>query len=140
MAELKTKPTDESVTGFLNAVEDETRREDCYALLELMREVTHAQPEMWGTSIVGFGRFRYHYASGRTGEWMLVGFAPRKRDLTLYLMPNLDDAAELMGRLGKYKMGKSCLYIKRLADVDLAVLREVVRVSVDKLAAQRLDA
>src|SRR5687768_11268862 len=118
MGEPKTKPTTASVTKFLNAVSDTTRRDDCFTVLEMMREVTKEEPSMWGSSIVGFGRYRYKYESGREGEWPVAGFSPRKGDLTLYFTPEVLIASELMKRLGKYKTGKSCLYIKKLADVD----------------------
>jgi len=137
MAELKTKPTTASVTKFLNGVSDKTRREDCFAVLEMMREVTKEEPAMWGSSIVGFGRHRYKYESGREGEWPITAFSPRKGDLTLYFMPGFDIAPE-MERLGKYKTGKSCLYIKKLADVDPKVLKQLVTKSVKKLASQRI--
>jgi hypothetical protein len=130
MAQPKTQKTDASVEGFLNAVENERRRADSFALLELMREVTGEEPAMWGTSIVGFGTYSYQYASGREGEWMQVGFSPRKRNLTLYIMPGFDGYQSLLEKLGKYRTGKSCLYINKLDDVDLPTLRELIRQSV----------
>ncbi len=139
MAELKTKPTKDSVKDFLARVADEKRRKDCQVVAKLMSEVTGAKPEMWSTSIVGFGRYRYKYASGREGEWMLTGFSPRKTNLTLYLMGGLQRAPELLEHLGKHKTGKGCLYIKRLEDVDLTVLRELVEKSVEKMADKRTD-
>jgi hypothetical protein len=120
MAELKTKPTAESV-------------EDCREVLVLMKEITGAEPAMWGPSMVGFGKYRYRYESGREGEWFLTGFSPRKGALTLYLMAGFDGYEDLMARLGKYKTGKSCLYVKRLADLDLAVLRELITESVEHM-------
>jgi hypothetical protein len=126
MAELKTKPTETSVESFLAGVADDARRADCRALVKLMKRVTKAKPRMWGPSIVGFGSYRYKYDSGREGEWFLAGFSPRKSDLTLYIMSGLGPHAALLGRLGKHKTGKSCLYLKRLADVDLDVLRELI--------------
>jgi hypothetical protein len=138
MAELKTKPTTESVTTFLNKVADNTRREDCFAVLEMMRDVTKEEPTMWGSSIVGFGRYRYKYESGREGEWPITGFSPRKGDLTLYIVPGFEKfAPDLMKRLGKYKTGKSCLYIRKLADVDRKVLKQLIEKSVKKMSAQR---
>jgi len=134
MAELKTKPTGAKVADFIAGVADPQRRKDCDTIVQLMQEVTGQPPEMWGESIVGFGRLAYSYASGRTGEWMATGFSPRKENLTLYIMSGFDEHAELMGRLGKYKTGKGCLYIKRLSDVDLGVLRELVARSVAKPA------
>jgi hypothetical protein len=137
MAELKTKPTTESVSTFLNKVADKTRREDCFAVLEMMRDVTKEEPTMWGSSIVGFGRYRYKYESGREGEWPITGFSPRKGDLTLYIVPGFEIAPDLMKRLGKYKTGKSCLYIRKLADVDRKVLKQLTEKSVKKMSAQR---
>jgi hypothetical protein len=130
MAEPKTKPNDTSVTDFLNAVTDEKRRRDCFAVLDLMREVTGEEPRMWGSSIVGFGVYRYQYASGRAGDWPLTGFSPRKQNLTLYIMPGFARYAELMQRLGKHKTGQSCLYLNKLEDISLEVLRELVSQSV----------
>ncbi|HEY7786482.1 MAG TPA: DUF1801 domain-containing protein [Pyrinomonadaceae bacterium] len=137
MAELKTQPTKSSVTDFINTVSDEERRKDCKAVIKIMKEVTGAKPEMWGASIVGFGRHRYKYASGREGDWPVAAFSPRKNDLTLYFMPGFQDYEDLMSRLGKYKTGKSCLYLKRLADVDANVLRKLIEKSVDALADKR---
>jgi hypothetical protein len=139
MAELKTKPTKQSVSAFINSVPDEQRRKDCQAVLELMSKVTKAKPEMWGTSIVGFGRYHYKYASGREGEWMLTGFSPRKGDLTVYVMSGFQGVPELMAQLGKYKTGKSCLYIKKLADVDMKVLKRIVEAGVKTMAQYRID-
>lgn len=130
MAEAKTKPTDASVEKFLAGVADEARRADCLAVLKLMKQVTKAQPRMWGPSIVGFGSYHYVYASGHSGDWPLTGFSPRKQDLTLYITPGFERYAALMKKLGKYKTGKSCLYLKRLSDVDLEVLKELVARSV----------
>jgi hypothetical protein len=128
-AAVKTAPTERSVEAFLARV-PEPRRADCVALVKLMRGVTRAEPKMWGTSIVGFGSYHYRYASGREGDWLLSGFSPRKQDLTVYVMAGFDRYPELMNRLGQYRTGKSCLYLKRLADVDMAVLRQLVTASV----------
>lgn len=138
MAELKTRATNESVTDFLNKVTDKGRRDDCFSVLEIMKDVTGEEPKMWGPSIVGFGRYHYKYQSGRGGEWMITGFSPRKGDLTLYIMPGLDAFPDLMKRLGKFKTGKSCLYIKKLEDVDPGVLRQLVKQSVKKMAGTRI--
>jgi hypothetical protein len=134
MAELKTQKTDASVEDYLNAVEDERKRKDAFAILDLMREVTGEEPAMWGPSIIGFGSYRYKYASGRDAEWFLTGFAPRKRDLTLYIMSGFDDYDALLADLGKHKTGKSCLYVNKLDDIDLDVLRELVKQSVAHMA------
>ena len=133
MAELKTQPTDEDVEAYLNMVEDEQKREDCFAILELMADVTGEAPKMWGDSIVGFGSYHYTYASGREGDWFLTGFAPRKRNLTLYIMSGFDEYEGLLEQLGKHKTGKSCLYIKRLDDVDRPTLRKLVERSVEHM-------
>lgn len=130
MAELKTKRTAASVDAFLKRIPDQARRQDCLALLRLMKQVTRAEPKMWGAHMVGFGTYHYVYASGREGDWFLTGFAPRKQDLTLYIMSGFGRHPSLMAKLGKHKTGKSCLYIKRLEDVDLAVLKELVAASV----------
>ena len=136
--EPKTKETTESVAAFLDKIADKGRREDCLAVVDIMRAVTKEEPKMWGTSIVGFGHYRYKYESGREGEWMITGFSPRKGDLTLYIMGGFDKFSDLMNSLGKYKTGKSCLYIKRLADVDVDVLRKLVTKSVKLLAPKRI--
>lgn len=129
-AELKTKLNDASVEDFLNAVEDEQARADCFEITKIMKQVTKAEPKMWGTSIVGFGTYHYKGKSGREGDWMLVGFSPRKQNLTLYIMAGFDRYDELLKKLGKFTTGKSCLYIKKLADVDKKVLKELVTESV----------
>ncbi len=134
MSEPKTKPNEKDVEEFLNGVEDERKRKDSFAILELMQQVTGEQPMMWGDSIIGFGSYRYKYASGREGDWMLTGFSPRKQSLTLYIMSGFSEYEALLEKLGKYKTGKSCLYIKKLADVDQEVLRELVRQSVEHMS------
>ena len=130
MAELKTKPTRAGVQAFLSAIADDARRGDCETVLEIMKQAARAEPTMWGASIVGFGRYHYKYDSGREGDWFLTGFSPRKRDLTLYIMGGFERHDALMRRLGKYRTGKSCLYVKRLADLDLQVLKVLIRQSV----------
>lgn len=134
MAELKTKKNKASVDDFINGVEEEKKREDSRAILELMKDVTGEDPAMWGTSIVGFGSYHYKYESGREGDWFLTGFSPRKRDLTLYIMPGFTKYDSLLENLGKYKIGKSCLYINKLEDVDLPTLRKLVKQSVERMA------
>jgi len=133
MAELKTKVNNASVGKFLKSVKDEQVREDCYKILDIMQKATKAEPKMWGTSIIGFGSYHYKYASGREGDWMLTGFSPRKQNLTLYIMPGFDEYEDLLKKLGKHTTGKSCLYIKKLADVDTKVLKELVAKSVKKM-------
>jgi nucleoid DNA-binding protein len=134
MAELKTKPNDQDVEAFLNSVENEKKRQASYTLKELMEEVTGAEAKMWGDSIVGFGNYHYKYKSGREGDWFLTGFSPRKQNLTLYIMAGFSGYDNLLKDLGKYKTGKSCLYINKLEDVNLDVLRELVKQSAEHVA------
>ena len=132
----KTAKTDVDVKTFLEAVEPEDRRRDCETICALMADVTGEPAKMWGASMVGFGSYHYRYDSGREGDWFLAGFSPRKAALTLYLMGTYceDDGADaLFARLGKFKTGKACLYVKRLSDIDMAVLRELVVLSVKAL-------
>jgi hypothetical protein len=126
VAELKTKPTKKSVEKFINAVPDAQTRADCFTIAGLMEEATRAKPQMWGTSIVGFGVKHYKYASGREGDWPIIGFSPRKQNLTLYAMAGFKDAA-LMKKLGKHSLTTGCLYIKRLSDVDLPTLKKIIQ-------------
>jgi hypothetical protein len=132
LAELKTKPTKASVDAFLKTV-DENRRDDCKALVRMMSDATGAKPQMWGPSIVGFGSHRYEYESGRGGDWFMVGFSPRKRDLTLYLMAGVRRYPQLLAKLGQHSIGVGCLYIKKLTDIDVAVLNELIATSVNDL-------
>lgn len=134
MAENKTQPTDADVDEFIASVEHPTRRSDAETLLAMMRDVTGEEPVMWGPSIVGFGEYHYAYESGREGDWFLAGFSPRKSNLVVYIMSGFPRHAELMAQLGKHRTGSSCLYINKLADVDLDVLRELVRRSVEHVA------
>lgn len=130
MAELKTKPTKVSVTKFLESIPDENRKIDCFTVLKLMKKITGEEPKMWGPSIVGFGSFHYKYASGREGDFLLTGFSPRKQNLTIYTLCGREKQEKLLKTLGKYKSAKSCLYIKKLEDVDLKVLEKIIRDSV----------
>ena len=128
MAELKTLPNDASVEDFINEMPDETKRKDSFVLLELYSNITGQKPRMWGTSIIGFGLF--HYKSERSsqeGDWPLAAFSPRKQNLTLYFTPGFDTHTELLGKLGKHKTSKSCLYINKLSDVDQGVLGELIK-------------
>ena len=127
------KASPDDVDAFLATVENPRRRADAGRVLDLMREVTGEPPKMWGSSIVGFGSYRYRYASGRDGSSLVVGFAPRKQNLVLYIMPGFSSHAALLSRLGKFRTGKSCLYVNRLDDVDLRVLEELVRESVAEM-------
>lgn len=133
MSDLKTQPTDNSAEAFLNNVDNERRKTDSFEILELMKQVTGEEPTMWGDSIVGFGSYDYKYASGREGRWFLVGFSPRKQNLTLYIMSGFEQYDELLSKLGKYKTGKSCLYINKLEDVDQDVLKKLVKESVEHM-------
>ena len=130
MAELKTRETDASVDAFLDGVVDETRRQDARAMLTMMSRITGWPPKMWGESIIGFGRYRYTNASGRGGEFFVTGFSPRNQALTVYIMPGFDQYEASLSRLGKYKTGRSCLYVRTLADVDVAVLEDLIDRSV----------
>jgi hypothetical protein len=129
MPENKTVETDASVDAFLDTVPSETRRADAREVLEMMRRVTGTEPRMWGPSIVGFGKYHYRYESGHEGEFLRIGFSPRKANLALYLTRKGDGHAALLARLGKHRTGVSCLYVNRLADVDLAVLESLVAAS-----------
>jgi len=133
MAEPKTKKNDASVTAFLNKVKNKQRRDDCFEVLELMKEITMEEPKMWGPSIIGFGSYHFIYASGREGDWMVTGFSPRAKSLTLYIMAGFDRYEELMEKLGKFKTGKSCLYLSKLEDVDKSVLKKLIKASVQHM-------
>ena len=138
MSEAKTRPTNDSVAGFIDRVPEAGRRADCLTLVDLMRAATGEDPVLWGTSIVGFGRYRYRYESGREGEWPILGFSPRKHDLTLYITPGFETFAGLMEKLGTYRTGKSCLYVKRLADVDRTVLARLLAGATKRMASRRV--
>lgn len=127
MAKLKTQPNDDSVEAFVAAIADQTKREDAATLTGLMSAVTGLPPTMWGDAMVGFGSYDYTYASGRTGVWFAIGFSPRKQSLTIYLMDGFEKYESLLAKLGKHSVSKSCLYIKRLSDVDMTVLEQLVR-------------
>ena len=126
MAENKTKPTKLSVAAFIDALADPARRADAKTLLKLMQSAAGEKPKMWGPSIIGFGSYHYRYDSGREGDMPIIGFSPRKAATALYGMTGFSDAAAFLAKLGKHKTGKGCLYIKRLADVDMGVLEELV--------------
>jgi hypothetical protein len=130
MAELKTQLNEADVNAFIDTVEDEHGREDARRVLTMMEKITRRPARMWGSSIVGFGSYHHTYASGRTGDWMITGFSPRKTALTLYIMAGFSRHEELLSRLGKFKTGKSCLYVKRLDDVDQKILAQLIRASV----------
>lgn len=136
-SEPKTRPTPASVDAFL-AQQPEPRRADCQAIAELMREATGEPATMWGNAIVGFGRYNQIYANGKSMEWLLTGFSPRKSDLVLYVLNGSDAQTALLAKLGKHRTGKSCLYIKQLADVDRGVLKQLVGQSVDAMEKVRV--
>lgn len=137
MSELKTRPSTAPVAEFL-AQQSSERRADCEAVLRMMEAATGERAEMWGAAIVGFGRYAYTNSARKTFGWPIVGFSPRKDDLTLYIMPGFDGFAGLMAKLGKHKKGKSCLYLKKLADVDATVLRALIEESVKAMEPQRV--
>jgi hypothetical protein len=131
VSENKTVPTEKSVQAFLDSVEDDQKREDSWTLVQLMQEVTGLPAQMWGDAIIGFGKVHYKYASGREGDMVLVGFSPRKQNLALYNLSGSDEFETLLGKLGKYKRGKGCLYLSRLKDVDVGTLKEMVQRAVE---------
>jgi len=133
MAEVKTKPTRRSVPAYLAAITDDKRRRDAEVVCSMMEDVTGEKPVLWGDSLIGFGTYHYKYASGHEGDTALVGFAPRKDRITIYLVDGFDDREEMLQRLGKHTRGKSCLHIKRLDDVDVKVLRQMVKSSVTQM-------
>ncbi|MCW5911948.1 MAG: DUF1801 domain-containing protein [Cyclobacteriaceae bacterium] len=130
MAELKTKKNDNDIIKFLNEIDNEERKNDCFKLLELFEQLTNERPKMWGQSIVGFGSYHYKYDSGREGDWFLTGFSPRKANLTIYITAGFKEYDAIMKGLGKYKTGSSCLYVKKLSDIDTDKLKMLVEKSV----------
>ncbi|OWY22109.1 DUF1801 domain-containing protein [Sphingobacteriales bacterium UPWRP_1] len=136
MSELKTKPNNQSVADFLNALTNATQKQDCLTICALMQEVTGHQPKMWGNSIVGFGSYHYKYASGQEGDWMLTVFSPRKQNLSVYLMSGFEPLEAQLQKLGKHKTGKGCLYIKKLSDINVEVLKEMIALSVQNIKVQ----
>ena len=133
MAEIKTKPTSDSVEDFINRVKDEQKRKDSFAILEMMKKATGEEPTMWGSSIIGFGNMKYKSpATGREVDWLKIGFSPRKANLSLYLTMNIKNHAEALKKLGKHKTGVGCLYINKLEDVDVKVLKEIINTSLKK--------
>jgi len=134
MAELKTKMNEKSVAAFLDSVTDPKQRQDSQLILDLMQQITQAEPKMWGEAIIGFGSYHYKYASGREGDWFLTGFSPRKQNLTIYLMSGFEPFGDLLGQLGKFKTGKGCLYLKKIEDVNWDVLKKLIQASVTSLS------
>ncbi len=134
MAELKTKPTKANVDEFLAKVEDETQRADSRVILDIMRKISGEPPVMWGPTMIGFGQYHYKYESGHEGDSFRIGFSPRKGQMSLYFMPGVCKFQNYLAKLGKHKMGKACLYIKKLADVDVNVLREMIEAAYAEMA------
>jgi hypothetical protein len=133
MAQAKTKPTGRSVVDFINAVDDLQKRADSFMLIEILQEITGHSPQMWGPSIIGFGSYHYKYASGHDGDWALIGFSPRSGAISLYIYTECADSAELLPKLGKFKMGKACIYIKKLSDIDISVMKQIASNTIDHL-------
>ena len=130
MTTLKTRPNTGKVRAFIDTISKDSRRQDCTTLLQLFEQVTQQQAVMWGEKIVGFGSYHYKYASGREGDWLLTGFAPGKQQLSIYIMNGFDAYQPLLQKLGKHRTGKSCLYINKLADIDIPILEQIIQCSV----------
>jgi hypothetical protein len=130
MSELKTRPNDEDIGIFLNRIEDKQKRADCFELIDLLTEITGESPKMWGDRMIGFGSYHYKYESGREGDWFLTGFSPGKQNLTIYITAGFKNYEATMSHLGKYKTGSSCLYVKKLSDIDTEQLKVLVKKSV----------
>ena len=133
MAQNKTQATDLNPIAFLNSIEHRQKRADSFVVLDIMKDLTDSEPVMWGSSIIGFGKYTFKYAGGGTGDWFLIGFSPRKQSLTLYFMSGFDNVQALLNKLGKHKTGKGCLYINKLSDVDMTVLKELIQTSITAL-------
>lgn len=129
MSDLKTKRNNASVKDFINQIEHDRKRKEAFLLLEIFEEITQCKAEMWGDSIIGFGSYHYQYESGRSGEWMLTGFSPRKQNFSIYVMSGVQSFDSILPQLGKHKSSKACLYINKLEDVDLSVLKEIIKKS-----------
>lgn len=127
MADLKTKKTKASVAAFLNSIENEERRRDCKKIAKIMQDITKCKPKMWGPSIIGFDEYHYKYASGREGDFLAIGFSPRSNNITIYIMPGYQDFGPLLEKLGPHKIGKSCLYIRKLDFIHLPTLKKIIR-------------
>lgn len=126
MSYLKTKETDSDVSAFINAIEDSIKREDCIKLITMLEDISGIKAKIWGARIIGFGSYIYKTKAGKEGEWFLIGFSPTKANISLHLMFGLEDETELLSKLGKHKMGKGCVYINKLADVDMAILKQLM--------------
>lgn len=133
MSDLKTRKTKASVRAFIDAIEDEQKRKDANELLSLMRRITCKRAAMWGDSIIGFGEYHYKYKSGREGDWPITGFSPRKQNISIYIMPGFSKYKKQLSKLGKHKHSVSCLYVKRLSDINMNILEDIVRDSVEQM-------
>lgn len=133
MTDLKTKKNDKNVDEFVDSIENATKREDCRVIMAMMSEVTKSSPAMWGDNIIGFGDYRYKYSTGREGDWFQLGLSPRKQNISLYISWGFDELEEYLDKLGKHKKGVGCLYINKLADIDMPTLREILEITVKKL-------
>lgn len=136
MTKNKTVPNDQDVMEFLEAIANDHQRSDAIELLKLIKNVVNLEPKMWGDSIVGFGTYHYRYESGREGDMFLTGFSPRKNDLTIYVMTGFENCKDLLQKLGKHKIGKSCLYIKKLQNIDQEILKEIISDSVQRMISK----
>ena len=132
-SDLKTKPTRQSPNAYIKSIDDYKKRKDCITLMGMLKKITGHAPKMWGTSIIGYGQYHYQYKSGREGDWFITGFAPRKQNLTIYIMPGFSKYQTIMKKLGKYKLGVSCLYVKSLDDIDQKLLHELISKSVEDM-------
>ena len=139
MAELKTKKNEKNVADFLNNLENEQRKKDCFSLLQLMGEVTGEPPAMWGDSMIGFGTYHYKYKTGREGDWFPVGFSPRKQYLTIYILSGFKEFDDILENMGKYKTSSSCLYVKSLEDIDQDKLKKLIKKSVAQIKNNRVS-
>ncbi|MBN1970046.1 MAG: DUF1801 domain-containing protein [Candidatus Delongbacteria bacterium] len=133
MVEMRTKPMDTNVTIFVESLENKQQRDDCSILIQIYRNITHEEPVMWGSSIIGFGKYHYRYESGHEGDMCLAGFSPRKGYISVYIYPLIENYEELFSKLGKYKLGKGCIKIKKLDDINMTVLKEISIISIDNL-------
>jgi len=136
MAEIKTKVSNTSVQDFINTIEPESKRQDALTLLKLFEDITGEKAKLWGTSIIGFGQYHYVYASKKEGDWPLTAFSPRKANLTIYIMPGFKEYQDILKKLGKYKTSVSCLYIKKLADIDINLLSQLIKKGYDDMEAR----
>ncbi len=139
MAELKTKPNDQNVETFIDSVEPEWKRDDARELLTFFEKITGEKPVMWGDSLIGYGKYHYKYKSGREGDWFTAGFSPRKANMTIYVMAGFEGQEELLEQLGKYKKSVGCLYVKKLADIDMNVLEQMTKKSIETLKRRYAD-